>query len=101
MNLKVSFDGSDGWSSGDVSLATTVKKSKVGNKRIKDLSDEVWKVMIVFEQKRGPDLHPIHITKANMRDIEHEWKIYGSDQREYIKVCNNRHKTFDQRKREN
>lgn len=32
------------------------------------LQDEVWKVIIVFDQK-GPDLHPIHITKAIEKEI--------------------------------
>jgi len=30
---------------------------------------DVWKVILVFDQKGGPDLHPIHITKAIEKEI--------------------------------
>lgn len=52
----------------------TVKKrsrsERDGNK-IKDQMEgkEVWKVIVVFEQKGGPHLHPIHITKAIEEEI--------------------------------
>ena len=34
-----------------------------------DYRMKVWKVMLVFDQKEGPDLHPIHITKAVEKEI--------------------------------
>lgn len=39
--------------------------------KIKDqlLIKETWKVIVVFEQKGGPHLHPIHITKAIEKEI--------------------------------
>ena len=47
-----------------------VKKSKAdGGSLNAKLQDEVWKVIIVFDQKEGPDLHPIHITKAIEKEI--------------------------------
>lgn len=30
---------------------------------------DVWKVILVFDQKGGPDLHPIHITKTIEKEI--------------------------------
>lgn len=49
-------------SEGESSIESVVaKRSKINNK---PLPQEVWKVVIVFDQKGGPDLHPIHITKA-------------------------------------
>ena len=57
-------------SSSDESVETVVKKSKAdGGSLNAKLQDEVWKVIIVFDQKEGPDLHPIHITKAIEKDI--------------------------------
>ena len=54
-------------SSGGESVETVVKKSKVS---LNDRSqDEVWKVVIEFDQKERPDLHPIHIMKAIEKEI--------------------------------
>lgn len=62
---------SDRDSSGDESGNSVIKRTKVDNvrKMPKRSSEEIWKVMIVFEQKGGPDLHPIHITKAIEKEI--------------------------------
>ena len=57
-------------SSGGESVETIVKKRKAdGGSLNARLQDEVWKVIIVFDQKEGPDLHPIHITKAIKKEI--------------------------------
>lgn len=54
------------------STDTIKKKSRpegVGTKEVQQLSKETWKVIVVFEQKGGPHLHPIHITKAIEEEI--------------------------------
>ncbi len=49
----------------------TVKRSKREGSRSKTKSSNIdtCKVVIIFDQKGGPDLHPIHITKAIEKEI--------------------------------
>lgn len=54
--------------SGSDSTDTVKKKSRPerhGTKtKVQQADKEMWKVVVEFEQKGGPHLHPIHITKA-------------------------------------
>lgn len=51
------------YDSGSCESVETVKRSKPMPEK-----DPVWKV-IVFEQQGGPDLHPIHVTKAIAQEL--------------------------------
>lgn len=55
------------------STDTVKKKSRPerDGSKIKDQIEgkEIWKVIVAFEQKGGPHLHPIHITKAIEEEI--------------------------------
>lgn len=57
-------------SEGDsIESVVVVKKTKTnGNRALRPQAD-VWKVILVFDQKGGPDLHPIPITKAIEKEI--------------------------------
>jgi len=58
-------------SDSEESIETVImaKKTKTdGNGSLRPQVD-VWKVILVFDQKGGPDLHPIHITKAIEKEI--------------------------------
>lgn len=61
-NVRLRSD-SEGESSTESVMA---KRSKINNK---PLPQEVSEVVIVFDQEGGPDLHPIHITKAIEKEI--------------------------------
>lgn len=56
-------------SEGDSVESVAVKKTKTDGNRALRPQAEVWKVILVFDQKGGPDMHPIHITKAIQKEI--------------------------------
>lgn len=61
----------------------------------------MWKVMVVFYQKGGPDLHPIHVTKAiekEIAEIDHarfmgncRLLIFASSQEQRNKILKKNH----------
>lgn len=61
-------------SSSSVESIDIVKRSKTEESRSRKInanktSRETFKVVVVFDQHGGPDLHPIHVTKAIVKEI--------------------------------